>query len=256
MGQGPFSRARISLFSSFLASAVFLCGSPAFQEVPLRLAGKAEFPWRQAFSWQQTQADDKVAGEDKIKSTIDTYFIIVNESLLRSELLDFGFLFDLNDVNAWNDYAYERGSMHVRVEVNKAMDTPLTSYTYKPKYFSINVNGASADVTMRGSADWIHKGSGGHVDLSPWAKHIFRLALMDGQWKIKRAQCPDVEHNVYPRDADFDKEAEEAVRELKRLKKHDPSVIRQRADLSGSRRGGIIDCSSDYVVGGTIARPC
>jgi hypothetical protein len=232
MGNKMFSRFGVwTIFIGLCAIGLF-CGLQSSEEAPLRLAGTVKFPSRQAFSWQQTQADDKVAGEDKIKATIDTYFIIINESLKTSVLLDFGFLFDLNDINAWNDYAYERGLMHVRVEVDKSIDSPLISYTYKPEYFSINVNGASADVSMRGFADWIIKGHWGRVETSPWQKHEFRLALINGQWKIERARCLDVDQDDYPRGTDFNKAAEGAVKELLRLKKHDTSALRGRADIS------------------------
>ncbi len=229
MGQGLLSQSKIPAFLSLWLGAALLYGGLYFQEVPLRLAGQAKFPSPQAFIWQQTQADVSIAAEDKIKSTIDTYFIIINESLKTLELLDFGFLFDLNDVNAWNDYAYERGSMHVRVEANRAMDQPLISYAYKPKYFSIKISGASADVSMSGSADWIIKEDWGAMP-SPWHEHKFSLAFLNGQWRIKRARCLDVEHNTYPRDTDFNKAAEEAVIALKKHKKHDPSAIRKSAD--------------------------
>ena len=227
MGIRGYSQASIRIFLAFLCAVALLFGGIFQEEIPLRLAGQAKFPSPQAFSWQQTQENAKASVEDKIKSTTDTYFIIINESLKTLELLDFGFLFDLNDVNARDDYAYERGLMHVSVEVNKEWDSPLISYTYKPEYFSIKVNGASADVDMRGSADWIIKGHWGRVETSPWQQHLFRLSLIDGQWKIKRARCTDVEHDVYTRGADFNKEAEEAVREIKRLKKHDASALKQ-----------------------------
>jgi hypothetical protein len=153
MGQGLLSKSKISTFLSLWLGTALLYGGLSSEQAPLRLAGQAKFPWPQAISWQQTQADDKVAAEDKIKSTIDAYFIIINESLKTLELLDFGFLFDLNDINAWNDYAYERGSMHVRVEVNRESDLALTSYIYRPDYFSFIYKDASADVKMTGYAD-------------------------------------------------------------------------------------------------------
>ncbi|MDH4270381.1 MAG: hypothetical protein OEW18_00230 [Candidatus Aminicenantes bacterium] len=221
MGTSDYSLIRNRIFPMLLSGGALLCGSFFPQEIPLRLAGQAKFPSSQAISWQQTQADVTVSAEDKIKSTIDTYFIIINESLKALELFDFGFLFDLNDVKAWNDYAYERGFMYVRIEADKEMDMPLTSYVYKPEYYSINVNGASADIKMRGWADWIIKKLRERAATnSPWSEHDFRLVLINGQWKIKRVHCPDPDHNVYPRDTDFNKKAEEAVQSLKRLKKH------------------------------------
>jgi hypothetical protein len=228
MGIRGYYQASIRILLAFLCSVALLFGGISQEEIPLRLAGQAKFPSPQAFSWQQTQENAKASVEDKIKSTTDTYFIIINESLKTLELLDFGFLFDLNDVNARDDYAYERGLMHVSVEVNKEWDSPLISYTYKPEYFSIDFNGASADVSMQGSADWIIKGQWGRVQTSPWQEHEFRLALINGQWRIKRARCLDVEHDVHPRGTDFNKVAEEAVREIKRLKKHDTSVLKQK----------------------------
>jgi hypothetical protein len=69
---------------------------------------------------------------------------------------------------------------------------------------------------------------GARIVPSPWTEHEFKLALMDGQWKIKSVRCPDQDHNLYPRNTDFEKEAEKAVRELKRLKKHDTSVLMRK----------------------------
>jgi hypothetical protein len=228
MGIRGYSQASIRILLAFLCGVALLFGGISQEEIPLRLAGQAKFPTPHAFSWQQTQASDNINAEDKIKSTIDTYFIIINDSLKTLELLDFGFLFDLKDINAWNDYAYERGSMHVRIEVNRESDLALTSYVYKPDYFSFIYKDASADVKMTGHADWTMKLYGARIVPSPWTEHEFKLALMDGQWKIKSVRCPDQDHNLYPRNTDFDKAAEGAVRELRRLKKHDTSALKQK----------------------------
>lgn len=73
------------------------------------LAGEAEFPKEYYAKWLEIQHDSSLNEEAKIKSTVDTYFIQKYESWMTAKLPDFGFLFNLGNTKAFEDYAYERG---------------------------------------------------------------------------------------------------------------------------------------------------
>ena len=90
-----------------------------------KLAGKVTFPEKEYKEWQITQFNPDLNAEEKIKSTINTFFIAKYESWVKGILFDFDFLFDQTDVQAHEDYAYERGLMHYLLEGWKLIDDLL-----------------------------------------------------------------------------------------------------------------------------------
>lgn len=182
------------------------------------LAGSVVFPKPEHDAWLQIQENQTLEAEDKIISTINTYFRLKFESWLRGTLLDFGFVFNLNDNNAWNDYAYERGIFHVNITGWKLYNMLLTSYEYLPEFRKIEVDGDKALVHMFPEA-WISTHpTPDRTDPTPWCDHTFELVLLGGQWLIQKITCDDPFYYAHPRGTDFDKAAESLAKDIKKIK--------------------------------------
>ena len=182
------------------------------------LAGSVVFPKQEHDAWLQIQQNEDLETQNKIISTINTYFRLKFESWLRGTLLDFGFLFNLNDINAWNDYAYERGIFHVNITAWKLYNTLLTSYEYQPEFQKVVVDGDKALVHMFPEAQISTNLTPDRTDPTPWCDHKFELVLLGGQWVIQKITCFDPIYYADPRSTDFDEEAERLARDIKKRK--------------------------------------
>jgi hypothetical protein len=180
------------------------------------LAGAAVFPNQHYKEWLKIQQNPDFAAKDKIIHTVNTYFILKYESWLKGTLLDFGFLFNTNDVNAWNDYAYERGIFHVNITGWKCLDGLLKSYAYHPEFYRVEVEGDKATVEMLPDAQIVSQDIPDRNDPGPWVKHTFELVLLGKSWLIQKILCRDPVYYALPRNTDFDREAEELAKEYKK----------------------------------------
>ncbi|MHB8094136.1 MAG: hypothetical protein ACYDH0_04265 [Candidatus Aminicenantales bacterium] len=156
MGAKSSSKIRLRFFF-FLLAAISLnsAGSLPLQIHPAQtvLAGEAEFPKEYYDKWLAAQRDPSLNEEAKVKSTIDTYFILKYESWKTGKLLDFGFLFDLGSTKAFEDYAYERGIHLVFLTGQSYWERLLIRYDYQPKYEKIKIEGQTAEVQVRPFAE-------------------------------------------------------------------------------------------------------
>lgn len=182
------------------------------------LAGSVVFPKQEHDAWLQIQENQALEADDKVISTINTYFLLKLESWLRGTLLDFGFVFNLNDNNAWNDYAYERGIFHVNITGWKLFNMLLTSYEYQPEFLKVEVDGDKALVHMLPEVQIPSRHIPGRVDPTPWSDHTFELVLLGGQWLIQKITCIDPFYYAHPRGTDFDKAAESLANDIKKRK--------------------------------------
>ena len=180
------------------------------------LAGTAVFPNQHHKEWLQVQNNPDFAAKDKIIHTVNTYFTLKFESWLKGTLLDFGFLFNTNDVNAWNDYAYERGIYFVNLTGWKCLKTLLLSYDYHPEFYKVEIEGDKAIVEMKPNAQIVTQDIPDRTDPGPWAKHTFELVLSGKSWLIQKIMCNDPIYYAYPRNIDFDREAEELIKSYKK----------------------------------------
>ncbi len=209
MGARSSSKTGLRIFLFLLAAVSLNSAGP----LPLQihqsrtvLAGEAEFPKEYYDKWLAAQRDPSLNEEAKVKSTIDTYFILKYESWKTGKLLDFGFLFDLGNTKAFEDYAYERGLHLVFLTGQSYWETPLVRYDYQPKYGKIKIEEQSSEVQVRPFAEIVRRNIG-RIETTPWANHELTLAKLDGTWLIRSLFTDDERHDIMPRGTDFSEEA-------------------------------------------------
>jgi hypothetical protein len=175
----------------------------SFQE-KTPLAGDPVFPKKEYNDWLNRQQDPFLETEAKIKSTVNTFFLIKYESWVNGALLDFALLFDQSDPQAQEDYAYERGLMHHLLEGWKYIGNLLSHYEYEPKFYDLKIEGKKAIVMMRPKAGIVHRKTPDVIHNGPWTDYIFKLEFVSGQWLIKSIHCNDELHEIYPHGTDFE----------------------------------------------------
>jgi len=171
------------------------------------LAGTAFFPGEKFEEWLKTQNDSTTGERGKIINTVNTFFIIKYESWLKEKLLDFGFLFNQTDSAAFEDYAYERGLLHLMLTawLYSNSKTLLNHYDYDPTFCEVSISKNNAKVTMKPSTVVIFRDNPKNVYDGPWTEHAFELVNQNGCWLIQSIRCDDPTHNIHPRGSDFNK---------------------------------------------------
>jgi hypothetical protein len=171
------------------------------------LAGEAEFPKEYYDKWLAAQRDPSLTEEAKVKSTIDTYFILKYESWKTGKLLDFGFLFDLGNTKAFEDYAYERGVLLVFIAGQTYWKALLTQYQYEPIYKKLTISDQASEVLVTPFAEIAHNDTPDSIETTPWTDHGLTLLRINGTWLIRSLETDDEIHDQLPRGTDFDEEA-------------------------------------------------
>jgi hypothetical protein len=174
------------------------------------LAGNAIIPNEDYSAWLKVQMDPSIADKDKVTYTVNTFFNVKYKSWVKLELLDFGFLFDMSDEAAREDYAYERGFYHVMLTAWR--DDPITalkSYKYEPKFYQLTVTNSEARAKINPICTLIHRNPRVPDGYTPWAVHDFILVHKNYLWLIKRVTSDDPVHNQFPRGSDFNRIAKE-----------------------------------------------
>jgi len=184
------------IFSSSLFAHLFQEKTP--------LAGEPVFPKKEYSDWLKQQGDPFLETEAKIKSTVNTFFLVKYESWVSGKLMDFNFLFDQSDPQAHEDYAYERSLMHYLLEGWKYIGNLLSHYEYEPKFYDLKIEGKKATVMMRPKAGIIHRKTPDVIDNGPWTDYIFKLEFVSGNWLIKSIRCNDELHESYPHGTNFE----------------------------------------------------
>lgn len=190
----------ILIISSSLSSHLYQKKTP--------LVGDPISPKKEYNDWLMQQGDPSLETETKIKSTVNTFFLVKYESWVKGRLLDFDFLFDQSNPQADEDYAYERGLMHYLLEGWKYIGYLLSHYEYQPKFYDLKIEGEKAIVMMRPKAGIVHRKTPDIINNGPWTDYIFKLEFLSGQWLIKSIHCNDELHESYPHGTNFEQLAE------------------------------------------------
>jgi len=196
------------LLSTFLVSTVA-------QNKQTSLAGTTLFPNENYEGWVETQNDPTIGERSKIINTVNTYFIIKYESWLKEMLLDFGFLFDQTDEVAFEDYAYERGLLHLMLTGWRYSNTLLNHYDYKPEFNKISLVKNNAKVIMRPHSTVIFRDDPNSMYEGASTDHEFELVSQNGNWLIQSIRCNDPAHNIHPRGSDFNQLAATLIERTK-----------------------------------------
>jgi hypothetical protein len=197
-------------FSIGLFLTVALNVSLSSQIKRTALAGNPSFPAEVYNEWMKVQVDSSVKDADKVACTIDTFFNLKYKSWMKLELLDFGFLFDLKNATAKEDYAYERGLYNLMLTAwrnPKRRRLSIDSYKYEPSYRQLSVNKDKATARIRPNAVIVLSDTKA-VDGTPWQEHTFTLIHKNGLWLIRSLVTADEMHNAYPHGSDFQKIAD------------------------------------------------
>jgi len=192
-----------------------------------KIAGQAVHPDKAYSEWVQTQLNPELKPEEKVKSTVNTFFIIKYGSWVQGTLLDFGFLFDQTDPQAYEDYAYERGLMHYFLEGLRYWNMLLLRYEYQPEFFDLKTSEREATVVMSPGASVIYRRAPDRVENGPWTDYVFTLELAGGQWLIRGVLCNDELHRVYPHGTDFEQLAADLPG---RIEEHNAKVAKAEAE--------------------------
>lgn len=179
------------------------------------LAGNPIYSEKEVNEWTDLQKDSNLSVEDKIKATINTYFTLKYESYKRGELLDFGFLFDLANPQASEDYAYERGLLYYMLTGWKHNKTLLISYNFDLLFYQFEILNDHATVETYPLARVVHMDSPDRVDSHTWFMHKFSFIKKDGCWVIEGLISSDMNHNLFPPGTDFNKLAENLPERIK-----------------------------------------
>jgi len=198
-------RISLILFIGILLSTLPV--SAIAQTKQTQLAGTAIFPGEKFEEWLKTQNDSATGERGKIINTVNTFFIIKYESWLKEKLLDFGFLFNQTDSATFEDYAYERGLLHLMLTawLYSNSKTLLNHYDYDPTFCEVSISKNNAKVTMKPSTVVIFRDNPKNVYDGPWTEHAFELVNQNGCWLIQSIRCDDPTHNIHPRGSDFNK---------------------------------------------------
>lgn len=174
-----------------------------YEQTDVKLAGNAIFPRKEHNDWLKLQQDQSVGFEEKIKSTIETYFMLQYESWFRDELLDFGFLFEQDNRETYECYAHERGLLHLSLKRWRYYNIQLKHYESTPDYIEFTSDSDTAEVKVWPSARIIHKDVPDEVTESPLHIQTITLVLRNNLWIIQNITSDDSVHNTYPRGTDF-----------------------------------------------------
>lgn len=97
----------LSISLVLIGSAIF---SIELEQNSTRLAGIAQYHLENHDNWKKIQSDPKRTDAEKIKDTINAYFILLYESWLDNTLYDTGYLFDKSNSIAYriklNPFSY------------------------------------------------------------------------------------------------------------------------------------------------------
>ena len=209
---------RAIILSTFVGLSIILIFSalsaisllPQVEITPL--AGVSVFAQEDYDSWLKCQLDPSIPDEKKIASTINSYFNIKYKSWVRLELLEFNFLFDMNDASAREDYAYERGLYHLMLTSWKHYNNALESYKYEPKFYELSVDNNMAHVKVAPEARVKHRDPKIIDSGTPWSAHVFSLVKNNNLWFIRSVTCDDSTHNLHPHGSDFNRIARELIK--------------------------------------------
>jgi hypothetical protein len=211
----------------------FLSTNPSFAPFnssyeEVQLAGQAVFPEKEHHEWLEVQQNLNLGAEEKIKSTVNTFFILTYEGRTRRALQDFGFLFDLDDINAYDDYAYERGLRFLEITGERYYNIHLQHYVYLPDFERIEISDKEATVEIQPNAEIVYSDTPNRVDPGGYFKYSFTVVLKEGSWLIRDARCNSIDHQSVPRGIDFNEKAKDVIETNLELEEKKLTATKQR----------------------------
>jgi hypothetical protein len=176
------SERRVWLCFLILFGACGLAIAPfAVQKAPEE---KAAFPEKRYQEWSRLQKDPRAAEEDKVKSTVTTYFRLVLDSWLAGELRDFGFLFDRRSAEAISDCAFEQSFFGDWLREWKDNGVRLSKDEAEVRILSCWNDGDRAKVRAVPFARFPYIYAGGKDEPRSLGEQEFRLNRQGRQWLI------------------------------------------------------------------------
>ena len=170
----------------------------------IKLAGVAAFPEKEHKNWLDVQLNPNLGEEEKIKSTVNTFFILMYESRKRREILDAGFLFDLDNQSAYKSYAYERGLSFLKITGGTFWNIHLRDYDYKPIFYKFEVSENESTVEILPNAYIAYSDAPkGMYDKSSYGNYSIELILKENSWLILDVFCDDEGHQFSPPGGDY-----------------------------------------------------
>ncbi len=173
------------------------------------LAGQAIFPEKEYKEWLEVQKNQDVDPASKIKCSVNIFFILKYETLVRGKLLDFGFLFDESYDRSIKTYTYEIGLMYYRLEAWRLLNSLLKYYEYRPKFDQLLIDGTDATVNIWARAGIVRTNYPYSVESGLYGHYTFKIEEVDGLWLIHEAECSDEMHDGNPPGTNFISRVEE-----------------------------------------------
>lgn len=170
---------------------------------------KLNFPKKEYQDWLQTQQNPGLDDQAKIKSTVTTFFIVIFESWLKREWLDFGFLFDQADPEAKADYAYEKGFHQVWIARWHEYGIRMVRYDFQPRFLRYSKDNNQVKTQATPDARLIFSDTPDRFENSSLGYLDFSLAKQNEKWLLTGVRSGSPKHNILPKSSDFDKLIEE-----------------------------------------------
>ena len=219
---------KLIFFSFILIGVISLISFNAYN-FQKQLAGTAIFPEKEYQEWLQEQENPDLTEEEKIKSTINTYYKLQYESWLNDTLFDFIFLFDKENSEAFKEYAYERGLLYVALNRFRLYNNQIQYYDYDPKFREIHINGQEATVIMDPITRLTLKKSPERIEAGQFGVTKCVLMKKNNGWLIRHIWVRDEAHQRFSHDMDFNTWVETSEeRDKAKLKEMDAKVEAHR----------------------------
>jgi hypothetical protein len=213
---------RVVLLIAFL-SLISLTPYPNITDRNNRRAGTAIFPVEELGVWERMQNNPQLDDLDKAIETINQFFHLKFKSLVKDQLYNFSFLFDLSNKISLDDYLYERGFQYLALVGQQAWGTHYLSYDYRPRIMDVKYHREGIRIGINPTAEIVNSDAPERKDNTPWTYHIFEMVNRNGHWLISHVSCPDPLHNIYPRNTDFNENAKKVRKEIEVFKKNEES---------------------------------
>ena len=201
----------------FLMTFLLICPLSSFSrqniippnENQKSLAKHAIFPEKEHKEWLEVQKNPGIDSASKIKCTVNTFFICINETMVKGTLQDFVFLFDRKNDHASLYYSYELGFMYNFLEGWKLINNLWKFYEYRPRFLELVINGKNATVRIHPRTGVVRSQYPYSVGSGFSSPYTFNLKEVDRLWLIQIAECSNEVHEAYPLGTDFMSQVEE-----------------------------------------------
>jgi hypothetical protein len=163
------------------------------------------FPQSGYRDWLASQRNSGLTVYRKFEATIETFLRLRFESMVRENIQDFQFLFDVKNPESLQDYAYERNLLSVLLARGMDYGIHLESFELTPQYRKLYFMDSEAGGMVKSDSRVFYTHEPGKIvsRIGPW--YEFEMILREGLWLIRRMGGNGAEHSRYPRGTDFKK---------------------------------------------------